>query len=37
LDLDAEEMKPIPEPSTWALFLMGILMLMISVKKGWEK
>jgi hypothetical protein len=30
-------MKPIPEPSTWALFLMGILMLMISVKKGWEK
>ncbi len=29
--------EPIPEPSTWALFLMGILMLMISVKKGWEK
>jgi hypothetical protein len=30
-------MKQIPEPSTWMLFVVGILMLMIAVKKGWEK
>ena len=29
--------EPIPEPSTWALFVVGILMLLIAVKKGWEK
>jgi len=26
-----------PEPSTWMLFVVGILMLMIAAKKGWEK
>ncbi len=30
-------MTPIPEPSTGALFLLGVLMLLITVKKGWEK
>jgi len=37
MDFDAEEMMPIPEPSIWILFVVGILMLMIAVKKGWEK
>jgi len=29
--------EPIPEPSTWALFMLGILMLLIAAKKGWER